>query len=121
MPGCDNGGSQFCQTLNRFLRGYPVGRERSRLHQACQVRIRSNSLIVSSFNFGSGSTRSDQLESPGKGSRRLGQALGFILTQKALEQTPVPLLVVQDSDHHVVGHRIHRFGFRNDARVEFDS
>src|SRR5215211_4935500 len=43
-----------------------------------------------------------------RGARKVtsGQALGLELAQEALEQAPVALLVVEDLDHHVLGHQV---------------
>src|SRR4051794_16860858 len=49
-----------------------------------------------------------------------GETFGLVLAQEALEQAPVALLVAQDRDHHVVGHRIDLLGRLDDRVVVLD-
>ena len=50
----------------------------------------------------------------------LGQALGLVLAQEALEQAPVALLVAQDRDDHVLCDRVAAFAELDDLVVVLD-
>ena len=48
------------------------------------------------------------------------EALGLVLAQVALEQAAVALLVVEDRDHHVLGHEVDPVGRLDDRVVVLD-
>src|SRR4051812_36971196 len=53
-------------------------------------------------------------------SLRLHETLDLVLAKETLEQAPVALLVAEDRDHHVVGHRVDVLGELDDPVVVLD-
>ena len=55
-----------------------------------------------------------------RGEPRSPASLDLVLAQEALEEPAVPLLVVEDLDHHVLGDRVDALGLLDHPRVVLD-